>query len=568
MHRLTVPLPYAIISFCPSASTVRLLGATLCFLVAASDGFCGGAAVSAASSGLRPFDWLVLIFYAAALLGIGFYFSRLQKSTEEYFMANRSVKPFMAGISLFASLVSTISYIAMPGEMIQNGPVYACLYVAALPFTFLAAGWFLIPAIMRLRVTSVYELLEARLGRPVRITGSVTFILTRLVWMALMLFTMSTVLINIMGWDASWRVPITIIAGLLITTYTLCGGIAALVMTDVLQFFILLIGAILTLAWIALKTGGVSFWLPAHWMGHWAPQPFFSLDPHVRVTMVGTFIGTLIWWICAAGSDQLTIQRYLTTRDAAAARRAFLLNNIADAGVTFVLGLVGLALLAFYHLTPGALPASLTLTENGDALFPHFISHYLPIGVSGLVVASLLGATMSSLSSGLNSIITVVSKDLIETFLPDASRGETTKLRHARILAFVVGVIAMAGSTAMGVVPGNLIEVANKTVNLFVCPMFGLFFLALFVPFSTPFGAVLGAIYSFSSGAMVAYWDLLTGKAGLSFQWIGPVSFAVSIATSCGLSLLPTRGKSWGILSVYAVLTLAPLVAMLIHLRP
>src|SRR5213076_3479949 len=97
------------------------------------------------------------------------------------------------------------------------------------------------------------------------------------------------------------------------------------------------------------------------------------------------------------------IQRYLTTRNAAAARRAFLLNNFADATVTAILTLVGVALLGFYRTVPGALPAGVTLAKNGDALFAHYISHYLPVGVSGLVVSGLLAAAMSSLSSGINS---------------------------------------------------------------------------------------------------------------------------------------------------------------------
>src|SRR4051794_34110208 len=114
----------------------------------------------ATRTGFRALDWFVVAGYAATLLAIGFYYYRREQTTEAYFTADRSMKPFMAGISLFATLLSTISYIAIPGEFAQNGPVFACLYIAALPFTFLAAGWLIIPAIMNLRITSAYELLE------------------------------------------------------------------------------------------------------------------------------------------------------------------------------------------------------------------------------------------------------------------------------------------------------------------------------------------------------------------------------------------------------------------------
>jgi solute:Na+ symporter, SSS family len=511
--------------------------------------------------GFHSLDWLVLAVYAATLLAIGFYYYRREQTTEAYFTADRNLKPFMAGISLFATLLSTISYIAIPGEFVQNGPVFAVLYIAALPFTFLATGWLIIPAIMRLRVTSAYELLESRLGLPVRILGAVTFLLTRLVWMALLLYTTSSVLVNVMGWNDSMRTWLTILTGVATTVYALC-GIRAVVTTDVVQFFVLLLGAVLTLASISFKMGGIDAWWPRQGMPHWAPQPLFSCDPHVRVTMVGTFVGTIIWWICTSGSDQLVIQRYLSTRDPATARRAFLLNNFADATVTAMLTLVGVALLGFYRIEPGALPDSLNLAKNGDALFAHYISHYLPVGVTGLVVSGLLAAAMSSLSSGINSVIAVFSKDIIETARPRLQRSESTKIRTARALALAIGIITVAGSTGMGAVPGNLLEVANKTVNLFVCPMFGLFFLAMFVPFGTPFGAVMGALYSFASAVLVGYWDLITGDVGLSFQWIAPVSLVVSIVAGCGFSLLPTQEKSRRVLAVYSAVALLPIMAV------
>jgi SSS family solute:Na+ symporter len=167
---------------------------------------------------------------------------------------------------------------------------------------------------------------------------------------------------------------------------------------------------------------------------------------------------------------------------------------------------------------------------------------------------------MSSVSSGINSLIAVVSKDLLETFWPSAGGTERNKLRTARFLAVAIGLVIVGGSRLIGLVPGNLLEVAYKTTNLFLCPMFGLFFLALFVPFSTPFGAILGALYSFAAAVVVGYWDVITGRPGLSFQCIAPVSLAVSLAGGTLLSLLPTRGRSRPALAAYAAAALVPLV--------
>lgn len=514
--------------------------------------------IGASVTGFSTIDWIVLATYALVLIGIGAYYSRRQKTTEEYFVASRSLPPFIAGISLYATMFSTLSYIGYPGETIQHGPVVIALVAASSPAIYLIVGYLIIPFIMRLPVTSAYELLEARLGRHVRLLGSGIFIITRLTWMALMLYTTSFVLTTMLGWPQRWITPLTFAIGAVTTTYTLFGGIKAVAVTDVLQFFVLLLGAVVTVSLITVSMGGVHAWWPTHWAAHWAPEPFFSFDPRVRVTILGSFIGEIIWWVCTAGSDQMAVQRYLATRDIAAGRRAFLHNCVASATVVSILGLVGFSVLAFFQAHPDRLPFALTLTSNADALFPHFVSHFLPAGFPGLVVAGMMAAAMSSISSGINSTITVLSKDFMEHLWPASQRTDATRLRTAHYLAAGVGLTMIAGSTVAGLVPGNLVEVSNKTVNLFVCPMFGLFFLALFVPFATPFGAVIGAAYSLAAAATVSYWDVITGGPGISFQWIAPVALVVSLAGGCLFSLLPLRDKPLAVQAASAAVLMLP----------
>jgi len=508
--------------------------------------------------GLGAVDWLVLVGIAASLIAIGAYYSRRQKTAENYFMADRNMSPFLVGISLYATICSTLTYLGLPGEVVQNGPVYLLLTLAAFPVVYLVVGYQVIPLIMRLKVTSVYELLEQRLGFHVRLATSAAFLLTRFVWMGLMLYTTSLILVTVLGWDPAWIPLISLITGLITTTYSLVGGYAAVVITDVLQFFILLVGAIATVICVTVLMGGVDAWWPTQWSGHWAPQPFFSTDPHVRVTMVGTFVGTIIWWVCTSASDQMAVQRFLSTRDVPAARRALLHNCIAAGSVVVILCLVGFAVLGFYQANPDFVPAHLSLAKNGDALFPHFVGHFLPVGLPGLVVSGLLAAAMSSLSSGINSSATVLTKDFVETLAPDVQRTESTRVKHARLLAFGVGVAAIAASLLADRIPGNLVELGGKMVNLFLCPLFGVVFLALWVPFATPFGAIMGAIYSFVTALLVGYWDMLTGDQALSFQWIAPCALTVSIAAGCLFSLLPTRGKPAPVLAGYTLLALLP----------
>jgi Na+/proline symporter len=190
------------------------------------------------------------------------------------------------------------------------------------------------------------------------------------------------------------------------------------------------------------------------------------------------------------------------------------------------------------------------------------MGHYLPAGISGLVVAGVVAAGISGLSSGINSVITVIFKDFVDVTEERRRRPESAKVRTARFLAFAIGLAALAGSLGMALVRGDLVEVTGKTVNLFAYPVFGLFFLAMFVPFATPFGAILGAIYSTVAAVLFGYWDVLTGRPPVSFQWMAPVSLATALAASCLFSLLPTRGRPRGVLAGYAAASLLPLAAL------
>lgn len=494
--------------------------------------------------GFGALDLAIVILCAFLLLGIGLYFARRQKTTEDFFVAGRNRSPVLAGVSLFAALFTIIAYIGVPGEVVQNGPVLVFGSVAALPFSYFVITRYLIPSFMRLPITSGYELLETRLGRPVRLTASITFICVRLVWMSLVVYAASVVLVNVTGCDRRWLPLIGATIGLIATLYTLAGGIEAVMTTAVLQFALLLLGAALTVGLITLYAGGVRAWWPQQAPAHWMPQPFFSADPHVRLTVVGTFISYFISTVCAGGSDQVAIQRYLTTRNAAAASRAVMFGHLS-VGITLLsLGCVGTALLGYFSLHPEQLPPGTVLGRGGDGLFPYFLGHGLPTGVSGLVVAGLLTAAVSGVAPGINSIIAVLNQEVIEPLVRRGTTAEGSKMKIARLLSLGIGVIITLGSLAMSLVAGNLVEVSSKTVNVFFYPMFGFFFLALFVRFATSTGAILGAIYGLTTAIVVGYWDALTGMPRVSFQWIGPTSMLVTLVAGCLFSLLPLKGRS------------------------
>ena len=533
---------------------------TVLLILLPSSAALGEEPATQSARGLQTVDWVVIRLYGAVMLALGLYCARRQKSAKDYFLGGGNMHWMAVGISLFATLLSTISYLATPGEMIKNGPVVLSAAFAP-PIAFLVAGFLLIPRIMRHRVTSAYELLETQLGLGPRLMAALIFVTMRLVWMGLMLNICAKAMVTMLGLRPEFQPWIVLVAGIIAVGYTTLGGLRAVVITDVVQFLLLMGGAVLTLVLITVKMGGLS-WFPTQWASHWDAQPVFSFDPHVRVTVVGSIVAGALWWICTAGSDQTAIQRYMATRDVRAARRSFFVNSCADLTVMITLGLVGLALLGYYMAHPQHVVGAGGVVENADKLFPQYIANQLPVGIAGLVVVALFAAAMSSVDSGVNAVTAVVMTDFIGRFR-GRPRSERHELRLAQLLTLGIGVVIVLLNTIVDKVPGNILEVTSKTVNLLVAPLFGLFFMALFVRWATSFGAIFGSIYGATAAVLVGFWDMLTGLEPLSFQWMSAVALSVNIVAGMLLSLLPTRRLTPSQIVFCSIVAIIPVVSAL-----
>jgi SSS family solute:Na+ symporter len=261
------------------------------------------------------------------------------------------------------------------------------------------------------------------------------------------------------------------------------------------------------------------------------------------MTVIGTILSVLIWYVCTAGGDQVSVQRFMATADVRAARRAYATQMIISTIIHITLAIVGLALLGFFQAHRDALPASMSIRENADDLFPHFISFHLPIGVSGLVVAAMFAAAMSSIDSGVNSITAVVMTDLLDRFGLRPKTGKRQVLA-ARLLALGIGAIVVVSSSYMESIPGNITAVTNKTVNLLTPSLFALFFFALLVPFSTPLGVWVGWLCGIITAVLTAFSgpifgvDPETGYDPISFQWIGLSALVVNFTVGMVVSWL------------------------------
>lgn len=523
--------------------------------------------------GVGILDWAVVGLYFAVVLGIGGYWSRRQKNRDDFLLGGRRMNPVASGISIIVTLVSLISYLAVVGETVKFGPTYVIATILSIPIVFLVVAYLLIPVFMKLPITSAYEVLEKPLGPGVRLTGSVLFILIRVVWMALIVYLSAKTLAVMMNWGEGAIPPIVLTLGAVTLVYTALGGFRAAVAAGVVKFFLLVVGALLTLVFVSVRMGGAGAWLPRGWAPHWPPLRVFSFDPGVRLTLVGLMIMTIVWWISTAGSDQIAIQRYASTRDLRSARKAFLSNNIADAILTLFLGAVGLAVLAFFHRFPELAAAGQSVTGDADFLFPHLIANILPHGAAGFLMAGVISTVLVSFGSGVNSTAAVIVSDLIGRRRPagsgtaaPADGDDRTGILASRVATIAVGGVVLLLSLVMDRVPGNIIEMTNRSNGLFVAPLFNLFFMAIFIRRASPLGTVLGSVYGFAAAFLIAFWQALTGEPSPGFQWILPGSFAVSILSSIVFSRVVGRPKTRRAAVLWTAGLLLPLFALVLAL--
>jgi len=565
--------------------------------------------------GLHWLDWFVILLYAGGTIALGVYFSKRQKSSDEYFTGGGNMNPVLIGVSLFATLLSTISYLGMPGESAGKGPVYF-VGMLAHPITFLIVGYLMLPYYMKHRVTSAYELLEVRLGYQFRVLGALLFLLLRLIWMSVLLKFAGDAMVTMLDVDPSWNLLIVAIIGLVAIIYTSLGGLQAVVITDLIQTILLYGGALTVLAIVTWNFGGFS-WIPTEWPSDWKSQPVFPESLSTRVTWFGSIAMTLVWYVATLGGDQTTVQRFMATRDAAGARKALLTQLIVGVVVGVTLCLVGIALMAHFHELRDSRPQfqkdeivayeqfnknfqaekerypsdqelltaldwdEETLDQTRDNLigadqwFPRFISHSLPIGLAGLVIAAMFAAAMSSLDSGVNSITAVVMTDFVQRNRMQEI-GERQHLLMSRGMAVAIGVIVVLGSMGAGVIEGNIMSVTQKSVNLFTTPIFALFYYAVFAKRVHPVGVWAGTIVGSVVAILVAFsgqicyllhmqfgfdpatvgapieskMDALTGIPyeacidPISFQWIGIFALVANLLVGVSLNYWLTSPSS------------------------
>ncbi len=436
---------------------------------------------------LGRLDFSVLTLYLALLVAVGFYFSRREGSTAQFFLGGRKIPWWAAGLSLLATQVSSIGFMAIPAKSFAtNWAYFAGVFTWFLVVPVVAAVY--IPLFRRLNVTSAYEYLEARFNLPVRLFGSAAYSFMQLGRMAVVLYLPALALAAVTGLDH--RVCI-LTMGVLCTVYTVAGGIEAVVWTDVFQAFVLVGGAVLCVAVVVAGIDGG----PARFLEVAAADDKFSFGPvHADIAVASLWVivlGNVFTRLAGLTSDQAVVQRYLTTSDARQSVRALW----ADVAVSIPWALVafsfGTALYVFYKLHPERLSPAVDI----DGLVPLFVAQQLPAGISGLIIAAIFAAAMSSMDSSMHSTATVWVTDFYTRLRPSSS--DRARLILARTLTVALG--AFGTLTALALAEAgvhSLWDLFQGIVGLFAGGLAGLFVLGLFTRRANGAGALVGAAAS------------------------------------------------------------------------
>ena len=499
---------------------------------------------------LAPIDLIIIAIYFVIIFGIGFYFSMKERTSEDYFLASRNIGWFAIGASLFVSNISTEHFIGLAGSGASVGLApghYEWLAVLIL----LLLGWVFVPFYLRSNVFTMPEFLERRFNRScATYLASISVIAYIFTKISVHLYAAAIVLERVVGWS-----PLTAAVILVVATgiYTVAGGLAAVIYTDLVQTLILLAGAI-ALTMIGLdKVGGFAGLRAA------VPADYFHMikpasDPDYPWT--GIFFGAPIlgiWYWC---TDQVIVQRVLSAKDEGHAKAGTIFAGFLKILPVFLLVLPGLIAYALYPQMFTTVNGRVT---NGDIAYPMLVVNLLPAGLVGLMIAALLAALMGAMSSVFNSASTMVTLDFYKKFRPGAS--ESQLVTFGRIATGIMVVLGLLWVPFIHLLSAQL-WIYLQSVQAYISPpIAACFVFGILWPRLNGQGAISSLLSGFVLGATRFIYEVLDKShhfqspiirwlVDINFLHYAIVMFVVCTAVLIGVSYMypaPARKRLAGL---------------------
>ncbi len=445
----------------------------------------------------RWLDFAVVFLYLGAMAAIGVRFSRRQTTAENFFVAKRKIPSWAMGMSMMATMISSVTFVAYPGASYAKDwslLVPGFLLIAVLPLV----GWVIIPFYREAIQMSAYEYFERRFGKPVRLYGALAFSVAHFSKMGFVLYLMALTLSSITGWNIV--ALIVAVAGVMIV-YAVLGGIEAVVWTDVIQGLVMWVSIAVTLCYLLfLPQGGPAF---VFWKAADAHKfQLGTMEWNLRTNSAPVLLlYGLFWYLQRYVADQTMVQRYLLARSDRDAFRGVKIGAFLSVPVWAFFMLIGTLTWAFFQATGEAIPSRIV---KADQMFPYFLSAHLPPGVLGLLLACLTGAAMTMLASDLNSMSAVAVEDFYRFFRPQAT--DRQRLSAAKIFVVLTGLLNIG--TALLLVRGNGSALSSWFAVSAIASggLLGLFFLAFLTKSATPTGVYCGI----AANLAFSVWAILT----------------------------------------------------------
>jgi SSS family transporter len=477
---------------------------------------------------ISPIDLAIIVFYMAGCTILGARLGRSVSGLKGYFLGENNIPAWAVMISIVATETSTATFLSVPAIVFKPGGNFTYLQLAiGYLVGRVVVSVLLLPSYFRGEIYTAYQVLQSRFGGATKTTASILFLITRTLGDGLRLYLAAIVLQKILeamnvqnASDASLSVAV-LVMGAATIVYTFLGGMKAVIWTDVIQFFVYLVGAVVALFLIVGKIpGGWSGLLEAGSSAHKFRMFDFRFDITEPYTFWSGLIGGLFLCTATHGADQLMVQRYLSARSQRQAAAALISSGVV-VFLQFSLFLtIGAGLFVLYEYTGKARP-------EPDSAFIDFIVHNMHTGLLGLVLSAIFSAAMSTLSSSLNASASASVNDLYRPFAPNATESRLLTLSKALTIVWglaQMGVALLAIRLNNNTVVESVLEIASFTTGI----VLGLFLLGILTRSVTQPDALLGLLVGLTAVSYVKFAPWLAPSPTAPLAWLYPFPGAIA----------------------------------------
>lgn len=449
---------------------------------------------------IRLLDLAVIVVYMVGMLAMGIYFSRRQTDTESYFVAKRSVPAWAMGVSMFATLISSVTFIAYPGGAYSgNWAELTSGFMVLL--VLLVIGGVIIPFFRHAVGMSAYEYFQKRFSYSVRVYSALAFAIGHFSKMGFVFYLVALTVGSITGWSLT---TIILVSGVVTVLYTYMGGLEAVIWTDVVQGFILCIGLVVSLAYLMwLPPGGPAASLKEAWVNHKISLGSADFDFSKKGIWVLGFYG-MFWYLQKYTADQTIVQRYLVAKSDREAIRGVALGALLCIPAWALFLLIGSLTWSYYRLTGEALPSFIT---KSDQIYPHFLATHVPAGLAGIIMAALFAAAMSTIASDLNCLAVIGVEDFYVKFRRGTSDRE--RLIAGKVFVALAGIACTVVALLLATTAGGALGLYFSVTSIVAGGVFGVFFLAFMTTRANVGGIWVGIVACL---LFTAYATLTAGK--------------------------------------------------------